>query len=950
MDNRKISKLVNQQLPEFIRADHQKFVTFLEKYYEWLETNGGITKEADNLRLSIDIDTVPESYIDSLIDYMMPYFPHHFMADRRLFVKKIHEFYSRKGSEESLRFAFRAFYGEEIDVYFPKQDVLKVSDGKWINPLALRIETSDPNILNIEKTLITGSKSKATALVEKVVRSIDRQLGVEYNEVYISNIERLFETGETITAVYKNSLGLDVTVTGRIIGALSEIKIDPLFRGSGYIGYDATTGYEGDPVSIIGGLNPSAGSPIGAIATVGETTKGSVTDITVTNGGFGFRDPVAFPESSAIDFTGGFSGLTLAQISEAKADITLLDHATSRTINVASKTIGTIYSSTISTIDPTSNTVISTVSPYQTLNVYPISFATITGQGGGYKEKPTVDVHSYYNESLSESIIGTTTAPIPFSIVGGKSILTTADANASLKTTYNIEKDSLLRITDVSGKLNDLVKVVSATETAITINILYPVTASGLRVYKILKNELTNLGALGRISVTTGGTGYVVGDKLVFSGGSGYGANGEVTSVHAGNTGIKTADLVYHSSNAYVRGGEGYSAKSLPTITVTSSGVNAKLVVSEILGDGESFDLTTSRIGAISKLRITSYGYDYVAAPSISLKTMDVILDGVTSEKLFSPGTKVYQGASNTTSTFFAFVDKHTATTSTTGTLRVYNYSGTFNTTLKVESDDHIVSGNVVSHVVYGDGKARAIATFEQGLIRLPGTYVNNDGHVSSDKFIQDDKKYQNYSYMIDTSHSYSEYKKGFKEIFHPAGMKSFVGKVYAHAIPASITTNTNIDLVKPLTFTFNVSSGSNTIISTNSSWVLSNNIRVGDMIVINKLKKTITGLANVMSSSNVVTGNGTNFMNDIQNEDTIILYATAGNDSVNTKIAVKSVESANSLSSTTALPSTANNLYIKVEYNDLKRVNFVNANTIRVDTNFTSSATYATATHHKVI
>lgn len=947
MDNRKISRLVNQQLPEFIRTDHQKFVTFLEKYYEWLEQNGGIIKETDNLRLSIDIDTAPESYIDGIIDYMMPYFPHHFMADRRLFVKKIHEFYSRKGSEEALKFAFRVFYGEEVDVYYPKQDILKVSDGKWINPLALRIETTDPNILNIEKTLITGSKSKATALVEKVTRSIDRQLGVEYNEVYISNIERLFETGETITSVYKNSLGINVTVTGRIIGALSEIKIDPLYRGSGYIGYDAT-GYVGDPVTIVGGLNPTALSPVGAIATVGETTKGSVTDMTVTNGGFGFRDLSAFPDSSEIDFTGGFSGSTLAQISEAKAYITLLDQETYRTINVASKTIGTIYGSTIDTIDPTSNTVISTISPYQTLNVFPISFATITGQGGGYKEKPSVDVHSYYNESLSESIIGTTSSPVGFSITGGTSILTSADVTILLKTTYNIEKDSLLRVSDVSGKLSDLVKVVSVTETTITIDIPYPVTASGLRVYKILKNELKNLGSLGRISVVTSGTGYVVGDTLVFSGGSGYGANGIVTSVHSGNTGIKTADLVYHSSNAYVRGGEGYTAKSLPTITVTSvAGVNAKLVVTEILGDGESFDLTTSRLGSISKLKISSYGYDYVSAPTISLRNMDVVLSNTTPSKIFSPGTKVYQGTSNTTPTFFAYVDTYDAAT---GSLRLYNYSGTFNTSIKVESDDHIISGNVVSHVVYGDGKAKATSTFEQGLIRLPGIYINNDGHVSSDKFIQDDEKYQNYSYLVDTSFSYSDYKKGFKEIFHPAGMKSLVGKVYAYQIPASLSPNTKIELIKPLTFTFNVTTGSNTIISTNSSWVLSNTISVGDMIVINKLKKTITGLANVVTSSNAITGNGTNFMNDVQTEDTLILYATDGDDSVNTKIIVKSVESANSLISTTYLPSTSNNLYIKVEYNDLKRVNFVNANTIMVESNFTSNATYATATHHKVI
>ena len=40
LNNHKTSLLVPQQLPEFIRddANYQTFVTFLEAYYEWLET------------------------------------------------------------------------------------------------------------------------------------------------------------------------------------------------------------------------------------------------------------------------------------------------------------------------------------------------------------------------------------------------------------------------------------------------------------------------------------------------------------------------------------------------------------------------------------------------------------------------------------------------------------------------------------------------------------------------------------------------------------------------------------------------------------------------------------------------------------------------------------------------------------------------------------------------
>ena len=57
------------------------------------------------------------------------------------------------------------------------------------------------------------------------------------------------------------------------------IKIDPINRGLYYNGYDPDLGYDGDPVTIIGGLNPQSANPVGALATVGTVLKGSVKNI-----------------------------------------------------------------------------------------------------------------------------------------------------------------------------------------------------------------------------------------------------------------------------------------------------------------------------------------------------------------------------------------------------------------------------------------------------------------------------------------------------------------------------------------------------------------------------------------------------------------------------------------------------------------------------------------------
>ena len=54
MSDLKNSLLVNKQVPEFIREEYPLFITFLEAYYEYLETKQG-TEKNDLLAKAKDI-------------------------------------------------------------------------------------------------------------------------------------------------------------------------------------------------------------------------------------------------------------------------------------------------------------------------------------------------------------------------------------------------------------------------------------------------------------------------------------------------------------------------------------------------------------------------------------------------------------------------------------------------------------------------------------------------------------------------------------------------------------------------------------------------------------------------------------------------------------------------------------------------------------------------------
>lgn len=947
MENTNTSSLVAQQLPSFVREDYPKFVTFLEKYYEWLEQNNQVSYELSALRNAKDIDQSDDFYIEQLKRDLLPYFPQEIVGNKRLFLKLVTQFYKASGTQNSVKFLFRALFNDNIEIYYPKEEILKASDGKWSLPLALRIDTTDENIFNIAGTLITGTLSKSTAVVEKVIRSVDRQLGISYIEVYVSNVDRLFTTGETITSTYINaSTGLPVTVSGRLIGALSEFKIDPLNRGLFYRGYEPENDYDGDPVSITGGLNPDANTPIGAVAYVGEVTKGGITDINVIRGGFGFRNPIDEPNTSIVDFKGGFRNAVFG--AEAKASIALIEEDEYRTVNISSLSVSTLdgqfsniadaadivgTSIDTNTEDTTSKTIVNT-SIFQSFNVYPISFVVVDGSGGGYSEKPEVETYSFYNEEFDDSLIIENAQAFK----GNRTI-----TNNSVTLTSSLEKDDYVRLF-VQNKLDDVKRLVSVTDTTIEFDTAFENDIIGIQVYKINRNVLYDIGSIGRINIVTAGDGYANGDILIFSGGHGYGANGYVNVSPSGA--ITSVTINNHSSNAYVLGGEGYRRYDLPIVTVQSdAGANAVLTVSEIIGDGEQYGLSTSRIGAISSIRVTSYGYDYVEAPRVSLRNADLFVDNVTEGQLFIANTIVYQGTSNTIATFKATVDTFDVST---GKLRVFDYRGTVDRTAKLRYDSptslNAVTANVTTTQFYGDGTAKVTAKFENGLIRYPGVYLNTDGHVSSDKKFQDSNKYHDFSYVIQTQVDYDKFKKPLNDIVHPIGTKTLVVRLINNMETVAID-NTTIYLTETsLSDSYNIANGGNTITTTNVSANLQSVVNVGDTIILNSINRLLQNTVNVVSGSNIMFGaaNSVNFINDLQVDDIITL--STGN-----TVSIKEVTNSSYAILNTTVDVTSTTATVNLVYSEIATVISRNANTMTTGTIFRDTDRYLTAIVRKV-
>jgi hypothetical protein len=127
MDKTPISIAASRQVPEYIRDNYGKFVDFIRAYYKFVDASESI----QNLEDIRSIETTPEDFISQFKKEMSALFPTKELADERFVLQRLAEFYKTRGSEESYKFLFRAFFNEDVDISYPSQNLLRASDGNW---------------------------------------------------------------------------------------------------------------------------------------------------------------------------------------------------------------------------------------------------------------------------------------------------------------------------------------------------------------------------------------------------------------------------------------------------------------------------------------------------------------------------------------------------------------------------------------------------------------------------------------------------------------------------------------------------------------------------------------------------------------------------------------------------------------------------------------------------
>jgi hypothetical protein len=226
-----VSTLVPQQLPEFVRNEYGTFVSFLQAYYDYLEST---QLDITTLR---DVDTTLDSFLVYFRDELLSKFPLNSAVDQRFLMKRVKDLYNAKGTESAVKLLFELIYGKQVSVFYPSTQILRPSDNTWNQDTSLFVQINSGNpddIVGAIVQIISNDKITQVTVQGRQNVKVEVERGIEISStIYEYLIDRRFfgniQVGDIVR--YENKEA-GISFSGTILPTTSSLQI--LEPGTGF--------------------------------------------------------------------------------------------------------------------------------------------------------------------------------------------------------------------------------------------------------------------------------------------------------------------------------------------------------------------------------------------------------------------------------------------------------------------------------------------------------------------------------------------------------------------------------------------------------------------------------------------------------------------------------------------------------------------------------------------
>jgi len=288
------SSIITHRLPEFVQTDNPTLSAFVQAYYEWLESQkyDGYLRSPMALGNISDIDQELDLFVSEFKKQYLLDFPEQLAVNDdsntvnvKQLLKNIKDFYRNKGTEKTYEFLFRILYDTAVEFYYPSRDILRLSDGKWIQKKSIRCSNEIGSRIFESRGKVVRQRSADGSVIAsgRVIDVVTYQLGSrEVAELFLTNINGQFSSN---TVASSNYGGIEFEGNNGLM--LSEARIYPVLS-SVTIDSQGTNYRKGERIFFRPSTTSDTGQ--GAVATITEVdTGGGINRIRIDNFGVGYE-------------------------------------------------------------------------------------------------------------------------------------------------------------------------------------------------------------------------------------------------------------------------------------------------------------------------------------------------------------------------------------------------------------------------------------------------------------------------------------------------------------------------------------------------------------------------------------------------------------------------------------------------------------------------------------
>jgi hypothetical protein len=211
---------IESLFPDELRENSKVLIDLLKDYYEHMNERGMPSYEIDSINEVRDIDSADYEYLDLIQREIAFSVPRTVVADKVKLYKNLMRYYTIRGSTDSVELFFKILFSDNVEVYYPREDMLVPSSGTWDTisrrpakvklfdqkqlmkfSVVLESVTGSMNSFTKGET-VTGSEIGVTAIVDSYVGDVLTLKGIRIPAGYDPSLTNGFIKGETVSGNY----------------------------------------------------------------------------------------------------------------------------------------------------------------------------------------------------------------------------------------------------------------------------------------------------------------------------------------------------------------------------------------------------------------------------------------------------------------------------------------------------------------------------------------------------------------------------------------------------------------------------------------------------------------------------------------------------------------------------------------------------------------------------